>query len=34
MAAARLGLAASVAHPDEVVDVWVEVDDLRSEGVW
>ena len=34
MAASRLGQAASVACPDEAVGVRVEVDDLRSEGVW
>jgi hypothetical protein len=34
MTALCLGRAASVASPDEVVGVRVEVDDLRSEGVW
>jgi len=34
MTALCLGRAASIARPDEVVGVRVEVDDLRSKGVW
>ena len=34
MTALCLGRAASVARPDEVVGIRVEMDDLRSEGVW
>ena len=34
MTALCLGRAASIARPDKVVGIRVEVDDLRSEGVW
>jgi hypothetical protein len=34
MIASSLGRAAYVARSDEVVGIRVEVDDLRSEGIW